>query len=322
MRGRGSTNKPSPGLLHAKAWAEAYELVDLQLSPSGLKAIEALSLDSGDIVVDIGCGAGQTLLQLAERVETEGQVIGVDVAPVLLDIAKRRVEPLTIGFAMPILRELKAYGLAALIAFMTSAPSSAETLRRPELRGIEALAIYVPTSAAEAASAGACWFDRGALERRGAEILRGAGLTPLTTEERLVRSRANQQAIDRDLQALRAGRSPPSVEPEAAHRLDASLNLVRDLPTLSVRVAAGPMVGPDGGMSGCAAAVFAVLVAPARARPTVAANGVEVRAPLLLWRHSPPLVTAPAGDPGAAVNQTFDEAVEAFASAWRAANHR
>jgi SAM-dependent methyltransferase len=89
-----SANISSPGLLHAKAWAEAYELLDLQLSPLGLRAIEALSLGSGDIVLDIGCGAGQTLLQLAERVGAEGQVIGVDVAPLLLEIARRRTEPL------------------------------------------------------------------------------------------------------------------------------------------------------------------------------------------------------------------------------------
>lgn len=94
MRGQGSANISSLGLLHAKAWAEAYELIDLQLSPLGLKAIEALSLGSGDTVLDIGCGAGQTLLQLAERVGTKGQVIGVDVAPLLLEIAKRRTAPL------------------------------------------------------------------------------------------------------------------------------------------------------------------------------------------------------------------------------------
>jgi SAM-dependent methyltransferase len=95
MLGQGSANISSPVLLHAEAWAEAYELIDLQLSPLGLRAIEALGLYSGDIVLDIGCGAGQTLLQLAERVGTEGQVIGVDVAPLLLEIAKRRTEPLS-----------------------------------------------------------------------------------------------------------------------------------------------------------------------------------------------------------------------------------
>jgi ubiquinone/menaquinone biosynthesis C-methylase UbiE len=84
----------SPEFLHARAWAEAYELIDLQLSPLGMKAIEALNPHVGDVVLDIGCGAGQTLIQLADRVGAEGRVIGVDVAPALLEIARRRTEPL------------------------------------------------------------------------------------------------------------------------------------------------------------------------------------------------------------------------------------
>ena len=76
--------------LASKAWAEAHELIDLQLSPLGLKVIEQLDLADGSVVLDIGCGAGQTLLQLAERVGLEGQVIGVDIAPQLLEIARRR----------------------------------------------------------------------------------------------------------------------------------------------------------------------------------------------------------------------------------------
>lgn len=94
MHGQDPANVSSPALLHAKAWAEAYELIDLQLSPLGLRAIEALGPGLGDVVLDIGCGAGQTLLQLAERVGAEGQVIGVDVAPLLLEIAKRRTASL------------------------------------------------------------------------------------------------------------------------------------------------------------------------------------------------------------------------------------
>ena len=94
MSARDSTSFLSSGLLHSKAWAEAYELIDLQLSPLGLPAIEALGVGPGDVVLDIGCGAGQTLFQLAERVGVEGQVIGVDVAPLLLDISRRRTRQL------------------------------------------------------------------------------------------------------------------------------------------------------------------------------------------------------------------------------------
>jgi SAM-dependent methyltransferase len=90
MIGPASADSRPEGRLHEKAWAETYERIDLQLSPLGLRTMEALGPGSGDAVLDIGCGAGQTLLQLAEKVGTNGQVIGIDVARSLLDIAERR----------------------------------------------------------------------------------------------------------------------------------------------------------------------------------------------------------------------------------------
>jgi len=57
--------------------------------------MEALAPMSGEVIVDVGCGAGQTVLQLAERVGTAGRVIGVDIAPLLLDLARRRAGALS-----------------------------------------------------------------------------------------------------------------------------------------------------------------------------------------------------------------------------------
>ena len=74
----------------ARAWAEVYELLDLQLSPLGLRAIELLDAREAERVVDVGCGAGQSSLQLADRVGVAGRVIGVDRAGELLGIARRR----------------------------------------------------------------------------------------------------------------------------------------------------------------------------------------------------------------------------------------
>lgn len=78
--------------LAGKAWAEVADLVDLQLSPLGLRAIEALAPLPGDSVLDVGCGGGQTVAQLADRVGPNGRVTGVDIAPPLLEIARRRTE--------------------------------------------------------------------------------------------------------------------------------------------------------------------------------------------------------------------------------------
>lgn len=76
--------------LAARAYAELWELIDLQLSPLGSRAIDALAPVAGETVIDIGCGAGQSILQLAERVGPAGRVIGVDIAPRLLAVAARR----------------------------------------------------------------------------------------------------------------------------------------------------------------------------------------------------------------------------------------
>jgi SAM-dependent methyltransferase len=85
---------PSRADLAAQAWADVCELLDLQLSPLGMRAIDALSPRLGDVVVDVGCGAGQSVLQLAERVGPEGRVTGIDIARRLLDLAKRRADGL------------------------------------------------------------------------------------------------------------------------------------------------------------------------------------------------------------------------------------
>jgi len=73
-----------------EARAELAELIDLQMSPLGLAAIDALAPARGQVVLDVGCGAGETILQLAERVGEVGRVVGVDVAPRVLDVARSR----------------------------------------------------------------------------------------------------------------------------------------------------------------------------------------------------------------------------------------
>ena len=75
--------------LAAEAWAQMRDPLDLQLSPLGLAAMDALAPQPGETLLDIGCGAGQTVLQLSERVGPRGLVIGVDIAPLLLDLARR-----------------------------------------------------------------------------------------------------------------------------------------------------------------------------------------------------------------------------------------
>jgi len=73
-----------------EARAELAELIDLQMSPLGLAAMDVLAPAAGETVLDVGCGAGETILQLAERVGVSGHIVGVDIAPRVLDVARSR----------------------------------------------------------------------------------------------------------------------------------------------------------------------------------------------------------------------------------------
>jgi SAM-dependent methyltransferase len=75
--------------------AELASLIDIQMSPLGLAAMDALAPAPGQTVLDVGCGAGQTILQLVERLGSAGRVIGVDVAPRVLAVARARTARLS-----------------------------------------------------------------------------------------------------------------------------------------------------------------------------------------------------------------------------------
>lgn len=70
--------------------ARLYHLIDRQFSSIGLHTIDTLDLGAGMSVLDVGCGAGQTLPQIAIRVGALGRVTGVDIVPELVEIAQGR----------------------------------------------------------------------------------------------------------------------------------------------------------------------------------------------------------------------------------------
>jgi SAM-dependent methyltransferase len=77
-----------------QARAELASLIDLQMSPLGTAAMNALAPAHGHIVLDVGCGAGETILQLADRVGRSGRIIGGDLAPRVLAVARARTNHL------------------------------------------------------------------------------------------------------------------------------------------------------------------------------------------------------------------------------------
>ncbi|WP_135667138.1 class I SAM-dependent methyltransferase [Halorhabdus rudnickae] len=75
-------------------WAGPYDL--LASAPPvhewRRRGIAALDLAAGETVVEMGCGTGVNLPLLRERVGASGQVIGLDLAPGMLDRARDRIE--------------------------------------------------------------------------------------------------------------------------------------------------------------------------------------------------------------------------------------
>ncbi|MFZ5890816.1 MAG: class I SAM-dependent methyltransferase [Myxococcota bacterium] len=73
------------------AWVREEARIDHTLAPFGRAALDCLALRPGQSVVDVGCGTGQTLLDLAAQVGRNGRVLGIDVSEVMVERARQRV---------------------------------------------------------------------------------------------------------------------------------------------------------------------------------------------------------------------------------------
>ena len=89
-----------------QTWAQFQESLDRQIAPLGWEAQRVLAPADGEQVLDIGCGCGQTTVELAARVGTRGHVVGVDISRPMLEVARRR--PLPPGVRRPEFHEIDA----------------------------------------------------------------------------------------------------------------------------------------------------------------------------------------------------------------------
>ncbi len=90
---RMNQSRPLPALtpdeVRVHAWAEVRELLELQLAPLGRRALQAVAPNPGESILDIGCGGGETALDLARAVAPDGKVVGIDLSAAVLAFAKR-----------------------------------------------------------------------------------------------------------------------------------------------------------------------------------------------------------------------------------------
>lgn len=74
-------------------WVALQDLLDAQIGELGVAAIDAAGIAPGHDVLDIGCGCGQSTLEIARRIGPDGSVLGVDIsAPMLQRAAKQAAE--------------------------------------------------------------------------------------------------------------------------------------------------------------------------------------------------------------------------------------
>lgn len=71
-------------------WVRFQDFLDTQIRPLGRKAMERAALRPGERVLDVGCGCGDTTVEIGQRVSPGGQVLGVDISAPMLERARQR----------------------------------------------------------------------------------------------------------------------------------------------------------------------------------------------------------------------------------------
>ncbi|HET9046290.1 MAG TPA: methyltransferase domain-containing protein [Casimicrobiaceae bacterium] len=92
--------------VQGERWAALQRETDGIVLPFGEAALAVAAPKTGERVVDVGCGCGDTTIELARRVGEDGSVLGVDVSRPMLDAARRH--PAAAGLPQLAFRECDA----------------------------------------------------------------------------------------------------------------------------------------------------------------------------------------------------------------------
>lgn len=60
-------------------------------------AIHQLAPSTGENILEIGCGTGQAIVKMAEKVDQSGKVFGIDISNGMLNVAQARVKKMGVG---------------------------------------------------------------------------------------------------------------------------------------------------------------------------------------------------------------------------------
>ena len=234
--------------------------------PGGDAMLDVADLQSGERVLDVGCGSGATTIEAARRVQPGGAAVGIDVSPPLLALARERAAAAGAGAAEFIEADAQVHPLGdgpfdvvisrnGLMYF--DDPDSAFTNLARALRSGGRLAFTAPQGldrnewimVAGAAAAPHIGMPEGiapgapgpfglADPDRTPRLLEGAGFTEVTLEDLTLSMRIGDDVED----ALSFIRSIPFVRDLLAAAPASQQTAAVD----AVRTALAPYAGPDG----------------------------------------------------------------------------
>lgn len=91
-------------------WVEIGDRIHDQIAPIGEAAMQRAQVASGERVLDVGCGCGQTTLELARRAGSGGRVLGIDISGPMLASARERASGAGIGNAAFLQADAQVHG--------------------------------------------------------------------------------------------------------------------------------------------------------------------------------------------------------------------
>ena len=95
-----------------RVWSESHEPMDRMLAGLTQVALDLAAPQPGERVIDIGCGSGTTLLELAARVGPTGHVLGADIATQSVERARQRIAEAGFGQSEAVLADMSTHDFA------------------------------------------------------------------------------------------------------------------------------------------------------------------------------------------------------------------
>lgn len=92
--------------------AEKYDKVSDSQFENGIDLIKEIGINEGSAVLDVGCGTGRLALHVSKIVGPKGKVVGIDPAPLRIDLANKKVKDKSganVSFKVGLAEDLSAF---------------------------------------------------------------------------------------------------------------------------------------------------------------------------------------------------------------------